>query len=792
MSFQAATTKVYALHVPTTKIMTDARGALALAVVQVHDLTDGAFLSKFYNPGLPVYVCGAVTTSPWCHLTSQFRLDAIAAATDLASLSADVSVNVPFDTHSNAIDLGDTTLGEAVSQLRDRQRPDGGAVDANDDGARYVKAALPVGYFERVVKDAGLTDLPHFLTSASLTSVTHPMLLAPDTYFSWFYAGEKGSVSRSHVDVMCSDAWLVVFEGAKEWVMVHPLDKHMVQDPATGAFADLFSIDHVAFPQARRARMCRFTQQAGDAVFVPADCVHAVRNTTASVSITYNFILTSATKRWSVFVQKMVPDERIATVDLFVFCSASGKRISLRTYIENLVSLPSDDILARSQFDVIHQAYRVCRRVISDAACVGVPIGYDRCCEEDFRLVLYYDVPEERDFEEMFARSGLFAIEDVHDSSLGDAMSDVLASRSSAAASSEIMNMNFEEKTSRAAVGASATHGAATTTRLVPRTFFPALTSHFGLIPQFPPLPAFIGHPRYTDATLNVAPLMSLAEKSLTGAVPGSLWHYSRFPFTPFSSDMWCGTAMFYCSPDFDGPMHLHPLTEDRSLQPLPPLSAPNSDQVCRRTMEPTPGPGTYAPHFEQLKWNLASYGAMSNPPMVVDIPDGRMLEELTEKVFGRPQFVEELLDAARRHRLQVPQDALSFSDIGVEKVMALVLWFSAKTSLVGFTYSQTFSSIPEPNTLCLIGSAASSLLSRVAGSDTAQALTIFCDAAVGRQPIDALCRVDWDAAHVNVRLRELWIAMKYREFTQGADADPTKVPTLRTVASAIGVVVTW
>ena len=48
---------------------------------------------------------------------------------------------------------------------------------------------------------------------------------------------------------------------------------------------DLFAPDLARFPQLTRCRLYRGTQHAGEVVFNPSRCVHAVRNSTMTVSV---------------------------------------------------------------------------------------------------------------------------------------------------------------------------------------------------------------------------------------------------------------------------------------------------------------------------------------------------------------------------------------------------------------------------------------------------------------------------------------------------------------------------
>ena len=156
------------------------------------------------------------------------------------------------------------TASQAAELLASRQSQH--QTGTRSDQSLYAKIALTD--IEPLMEQLGVRN---FLTTTPCDPVTHPMLLCPGKFFCWAFVGEAGSGSATHVDVMGSDAWLVVLEGEKIWKLVHPLDKHLVTCADTGAFADLFDIDPIRFPEAHRARITTFYQRRGDAIYVPSD-----------------------------------------------------------------------------------------------------------------------------------------------------------------------------------------------------------------------------------------------------------------------------------------------------------------------------------------------------------------------------------------------------------------------------------------------------------------------------------------------------------------------------------------
>lgn len=211
------------------------------------------------------------------------------------------------------------------------------------------------------------------------------------------------------------------------------------------------------------------------------------------------------------------------------------------------------------------------------------------------------------------------------------------------------------------------------------------------------------------------------------------MWHYSRFPFSSArcsfissssssSSASWCKTQLFYSSPSVAGPVSLYPLVKDGTLLARQPLSRNRggSEQEQR----------DFVPQFIQLTWNIDKL--MTNfqsgslcPIQILDF--GIILQQkLISEVYMKVDAFEEIVIAAHAQGLnQFPSEVSMCVDHGMEKVLAVLMYLTARPGLVGFRYSHTFSAVREPDTLCLIGCAASYLLTPSSTSSSRASLLL-------------------------------------------------------------------
>ena len=239
-------------------------------------------------------------------------------------------------------------------------------------------------------------------------------------------------------------------------------------------------------------------------------------------------------------------------------------------------------------------------------------------------------------------------------------------------------------------------------------------------------------------------------------------WHYARYRFRlPPAAQLaanttpWCGTFLFYSSHDVHGPVSLHPLLEDATLQSGPMLAAAKA-----KAANAVVGGGiasaaaaevfeTFSPHFEALQWRdpalVASAvesdgrGAIigANSPLVFDLGDDLIGAITKGLVLAGDGLLADLLAVAKAHGLAPAEEeneeasspVASLLQMGLEKVLVLALYFSTQPRVVGFAYSHTFSTVEEPGTLCLTATAADALLRPLRFDDAAIALSAFCNA---------------------------------------------------------------
>eukprot|EP00755_Sulcionema_specki_P038173 Sspe_Gene.23449::Locus_9104_Transcript_1_1_Confidence_1.000_Length_1192::g.23449::m.23449 len=165
--------------------------------------------------------------------------------------------------------------------------------------------------------------------------------------------------------------------------------------------------------------------------------------------------------------------------------------------------------------------------------------------------------------------------------------------------------------------------------------------------------------------------------------IEGPLWHYSRFKWV--EKEPWCGTYLFYCSPSPTGPLYLYPLHKEGTLRNTPPGETDDA----------------FHPHYVKLD-------VQSRIPEGLAVLRVRDLHrEVSMALLLHPQWPS-FAEFCEQHGLRRP-DAQYFLDVGMEKALIPVLHFFPLFPVVGFAYDHTFSTVPEPHTLCL--TVASSLL---------------------------------------------------------------------------------
>ena len=221
---------------------------------------------------------------------------------------------------------------------------------------------------------------------------------------------------------------------------------------------------------------------------------------------------------------------------------------------------------------------------------------------------------------------------------------------------------------------------------------------------------------------------------------PLTMYHYSRFPFRfhhPGAMEgqqpaSWCGTYLFYCSSELQGPLSLFPLEGDKTLAAAPP-AVPSAGEGSNNS--------TFHPQFLPFRWDMNAFDT-DLPMGIIDLGDS-VIESVTKNLLLHPKFNSEFRqDVEQRYGLQIPDAA----EVGIEKAMALVLWMCSVPGIIGFTYSHEFSTVSEPNTVCLAGSSASAMLQPMTVVEPAaqvvaatRCLTMLCKVLEGMVSINDL-----------------------------------------------------
>eukprot|EP00760_Papus_ankaliazontas_P030466 PhM_4_TR4845/c0_g1_i1/m.13833 len=397
-----------------------------------------------------------------------------------------------------------------------------------------ASVAPEMPHYVKLPLDSNLLPMHTLLGSgaSNMVAADMPVLLCPGKYHQWVYVGETGSGSVNHIDVVGSTAWLVVLSGEKVWEVQHPLDP---------------------------SRRWKFTQRAGEAVFVPALAEHRVINTSASISVTFNFI--HITDAWQYEIKSMMnaaPSTRLA-----VICrdAKGGRRAVFTGCLPAGCVLPDSetlgDLALRQYMPQLQEACAGFRSLFNPAwtAAVGTENRVWRNLKGDHIVGLTFDFLSSKVWEKCFEGNEA---------------------------------LTFVEACWEEAPGG------------VGPQPFPTVVSHCGRLTTCPPLSTFLGFSPFFSSYFK-----KLATPLSKVATPGKLcWHYARFPLegTESKPTSWCGTYVFYTSQDPTGPTQLFPMTGDLTLRDAPPSDTP---------MEPSP-------HFRTL--HLSAEPAGPTALQVIDL----------------------------------------------------------------------------------------------------------------------------------------------------------------------------
>lgn len=102
----------------------------------------------------------------------------------------------------------------------------------------------------------------------------------------WMFIGPSGAGTHMHVDVAKTSAWNAVTYGAKRWVFFPPDQEPLLYRGEV----DAFNPDLAKFPDFGRVIRFECVQEPGGIVFTPSGWWHQVRNESACIAVTENFI----------------------------------------------------------------------------------------------------------------------------------------------------------------------------------------------------------------------------------------------------------------------------------------------------------------------------------------------------------------------------------------------------------------------------------------------------------------------------------------------------------------------
>ena len=266
-------------------------------------LSKDQFISEHLHPAVPVVLDGHAREWPaferW-----DFEYLEKAAGSDrvLLMLDGDRSEGTRRE----------ATVGEFIRSFRSKththraqhQRTGEAEADSAADGARV--APVPTSALTSGVPTSGVPYLREWAFAKR-----HPDLLddvsPAQVYFEdgfkrfdaderpaliWLFVGPKGTYTPLHRDLWHTDAWIAQLRGKKLVRLWHP--RHVETLSRGDRFVDLSSPDLSAFPRCHEPECVEGVLSPGDVLYVPSDWLHEVIALEDSISVSENFMSSSA------------------------------------------------------------------------------------------------------------------------------------------------------------------------------------------------------------------------------------------------------------------------------------------------------------------------------------------------------------------------------------------------------------------------------------------------------------------------------------------------------------------
>ncbi|KDO32543.1 hypothetical protein SPRG_03018 [Saprolegnia parasitica CBS 223.65] len=249
--------------------------ATSVATVDAKDLSYDRFLADYALPKRPVILRGGA------HLVLTKKM------WSLASLGANAAVaSKPMPTKRYVQD------SVQWARLEDGPvMPLGAFIEGLATSDLYIHDHSVPLHLPELVEDVAIPaifahDYLQRLPEGALYRETWPSL----------FVGPKNTASQLHVDSFGSNFWMALLDGRKQWILVDPRDMHLLRPRRHPGLHDV--VFDVALPLPTSAaddpfwyaRREECILEAGDLLFVPTGTPHYVRNLTATLALSANYI----------------------------------------------------------------------------------------------------------------------------------------------------------------------------------------------------------------------------------------------------------------------------------------------------------------------------------------------------------------------------------------------------------------------------------------------------------------------------------------------------------------------
>lgn len=154
-----------------------------------------------------------------------------------------------------------------------------------DFSKKWLENDLYLKDFHLYKKDPNFYETPSFFQSDWLNEYYEAI---SDDDYRFLYLGKSSTFTPFHADVLSSYSWSVNISGEKEWIFLKPgqhANYGIIKEKITQNYpSDVSSL------LANDENFFKLTQKSGNAIFVPSNWYHQVRNVKNTVSCNHNWI----------------------------------------------------------------------------------------------------------------------------------------------------------------------------------------------------------------------------------------------------------------------------------------------------------------------------------------------------------------------------------------------------------------------------------------------------------------------------------------------------------------------